>query len=303
MVSQAALADLQSAYRNWGTSKAGNADEVIGLMTDDFTMGSLSAGAAGMRFSRDHVSREQARHYFSELLNEWELNFFHVRDFVVQASEVAVICECSWLHRATRQLVHSPKLDLWKFKGRRAIGYFEFFDTELAFAAAAGLLNPRAAAPAPLYAGAPPRLHEGLDQIQRNNLGRMRRFFKSYEASKGANYPELLAMIAPVASWTSLANGARGLPFTVPRTSREQIRTFFEGLGNDWEMLSFRMLDVIAGGPFVIAYGHVEFRNRHSDKVFSSPKADVFRFEGDQIVEFIEYYDTAGAVRTASLTA
>lgn len=300
MVSRAALADVQSAYKNWGASKAGNADEVIGLMTDDFTMGSLSAGASGMRFSRDHVSREQARHYFSELLSEWELNFSHVRDFVVQASEVAVICECSWVHKATRQVVHSPKLDLWKFKGRKAIGYFEFFDTEQAFAAAAGLLSTRAAPPAPLYAGAPPRVHEGLDEMQRANLRKMRRFFKSYEASKGANFPELLAMIAPAATWTSLANGARGLPFTVPRTSREQIRTFFEELGKDWEMLSFQMLDVISGGPFVIAYGRVEFRNRHTDKVFSSPKADIFRFEGEHIVEFIEYYDTAGAVRAAS---
>jgi ketosteroid isomerase-like protein len=301
MVSQAALADLQSAYRNWSTSKAGNADEVIGLMTDDFTMGSLSAGAAGMRFSRDHVSREQARHYFDELLSEWELNFSHVRDFVVQASEVAVICECSWVHKATRQVVHSPKLDLWKFKGRKAIGYFEFFDTVQAFAAAAGLLAPSAVSPAPLYAGAAPKVHEGLDEMQRANLRKMRRFFKSYEASKGANYPELLAMIAPAATWTSLANGARGLPFTAPRTSREQIRAFFEELGKDWEMLSFQMLDVISGGPFVIAYGRVEFRNRHTGKVFSSPKADVFRFDGEQIVEFIEYYDTAGAVQAASL--
>lgn len=303
MVSQAALADLQSAYRNWGVSKAGNVDEVIGLMTDDFTMGSLSAGAAGMRFSRDHVSRDQARHYFAELLSDWDLNFSHVRDFVVQGSEVAVICECSWVHKATRQVVHSPKLDLWKFKARKAIGYFEFFDTEQAFAAAAGLLPARTLPPAPLYSGATPRVHDALNETQRMNVRKMRRFFKQYEATKGTNYPELLAMIAPVASWTSLANGVRGLPFTVPRTSREQIRNFFEELGKDWQMLSFQMLDVISGGPFIIAYGRVEFRNRHTDKVFSSPKADVFRFDGDQIVEFIEYYDTAGAVRTASLTA
>jgi len=302
MVSQAALAELQSAYRNWSASKAGNSDEVIGLMTDDFTMGSLSAGAGGMRFSRDHVSREQARHYFAELLSEWELNFSHVRDFVVQGSEVAVICECSWLHKATRQLVHSPKLDLWKFKGHKAIGYFEFFDTEQAFAAAAGLLPVRAGPPAPLYSGSTPQVHDSLNEVQRTIVRTMRRFFKKYEASKGANYPELLAMIAPVASWTSLASGARGLPFTVPRTSREQIRAFFEELGKDWEMLSFQMLDVISGGPFIIAYGRVEFRNRHTDKVFSSPKADVFRFDGDRIVEFIEYYDTAGAIRTASPT-
>jgi len=70
MVAQGALSELQSVYRDWNALKAGNAEQVIGLMTDDFTMGSLSAGAAGMRFSRDHVSRDQARHYFSELLSE-----------------------------------------------------------------------------------------------------------------------------------------------------------------------------------------------------------------------------------------
>jgi len=301
MVSQAALSDLQSAYRNWNASKAGNADQFISLMTDDFTMGSLSAGAVGMRFSRDHVSRDQARHYFAELLSEWELNFFHLRDLIVQASEVAVICECCWLHKGTRQVVHSPKLDLWKFKGRKAVGYFEFFDTEQAFAASAGLLPPRAIAPVPLYAGAAPRVHVTLDDVARANIRKMRRFFRQYEATKGANYPELLAMIAPVASWTSLANGARGLPFTIPRTTREQVRGYFEEMGQDWQMVSFQMLDVISGGPFVIASGRVEFRNKRTEKVFSSPKADVFRFDGDQIVEFIEYYDTAGAVRTASL--
>jgi ketosteroid isomerase-like protein len=303
MVSQAALNDLQSAYRNWNASKAGNADEIVGLMTDDFTMGSLSAGGAGMRFSRDHVSRDQARHYFTELLDDWVLNFFHVRDYIVQASEVAVICECCWLHKATNRLVYSPKLDLWKFKGRKAIGYFEFFDTEQAIAAAAGLLPAGATIPAPLYAGTPPHVHDTLNDVERTNVRRMRRFFKQYEATKGANYPELLAMIAPVASWTSLANGARGLPFTTPRTTREQIRGYFEEMGKDWQMLSFQMLDVISGGSYVIAYGRVEFRNRHNGKVFSSPKADVFRFAGDQIVEFIEYYDTAGAVRTALLEA
>ena len=92
-------------------------------------------------------------------------------------------------------------------------------------------------------------------------------------------------------------------PLHVPRTTRDQVRGYFEAMFNDWEMLSFEMLDVISGGPFVISYGRVEFRNKHTGKVFSSPKADVFRFDGDQIVEFMEYYDTAGAVRTASATA
>ena len=156
MVSQAALSDLNRLIETGTRRRPAMPTSSSALMTDDFTMGSLSAGAAGMRFSRDHVSRDQARHYFAELLSEWDLNFFHVRDLFVQASEVAVICECCWLHKRTRQVAHSPKLDLWKFKGRKAIGYFEFFDTEQAIAAdRRASLPPRASHPVPLYAASP----------------------------------------------------------------------------------------------------------------------------------------------------
>jgi hypothetical protein len=65
-------------------------------------------------------------------------------------------------------------------------------------------------------------------------------------------------------------------------------------------MLRFDMLDLICGGPYIVAYGRVEFRNKNTGIVFSSPKADVFRFKGDKIIEFMEYYDTAGAIHAAT---
>jgi ketosteroid isomerase-like protein len=44
----------------------------------------------------------------------------------------------------------------------------------------------------------------------------------------------------------------------------------------------------------------VEFRNKRTNKVFASPKVDVFRFTKDRISDFKEYYDTAGAIRAAT---
>jgi ketosteroid isomerase-like protein len=300
MVSRTALGELTAAYREWHKSKAANAGQFIDLMAEDFTMGSLSAGAAGMRFSRDHVSREQARRYFTEMLNDWDLKFHYVRDYVAQGSEVAVICECCWLHNKTKRIVHSPKLDLWKFKGREAIGYFEFFDTDQAISAVTNSGVGLRAEPHPLYSANRPVLHDSLDDTARSNIRRMRNFIKCYDETKGGNYNELIAMLAPTVTWTSLADGADGVPFTSMRTSSNDVEAFFQALFSDWEMLRFDMGELICGGPYVVAHGRVEFRNKRTNKVFTSPKVDVFRFAKDRMADFKEYYDTAGAIRAAT---
>jgi len=300
MVSRAVLSTLEAAYRQWDTTKAGSQDQFLALMTDDFTMGSLAAGAAGMRFSRDHVSIEQARIYFAEMLRDWEMVFFNVRDYVAQGSEVAVICECCWRHKATGHLVHSPKLDLWKFKGRKAIGFFEYFDTDQAIGVGSGQPSRHLAPPAPLYPKDKPSIHDSLDETARANIRKLKRFFKRYEGTKGAAYGEIVDMLAPTLTWMSLANGARGVPFTVKRTSVAEVEGYFKALFEEWEMISYKHDDFIAGGPYIVAHGRVEFRNTRTNRVCATPKADIVRFDKDRIVEFMEYYDTAGIIRAAT---
>jgi uncharacterized protein len=37
--------------------------------------------------------------------------------------------ECSWRHKKTRKVVHTPKLDIFRFNTDRIAGVFEFYDT------------------------------------------------------------------------------------------------------------------------------------------------------------------------------
>jgi ketosteroid isomerase-like protein len=299
MVSKAALVELKDTYRKWNETKAGNVEQFLALLSDDFTMGSLSAGAAGMEFSRDHLNRDQARNYFAEMLKDWTLLFFHIRGYIAQASEVAVICECCWRHNRTHRVVHSPKLDLWKFKGRKAVGFFEFFDTDQAIGACAeGPLSDQARKP--LYSANEPTEHTALTATARSNLRKIRNMYARYNASRGANRKEILKLLAPNVDWLSLANGAGGIPFTVKRSTIAEVEGFFNELYRDWDMNKVEMDGYIAGGPFIVAHGAIEFTNKRTGKRFRSPKADVWRFDHGKVAEFMEYYDTAGAMRAAA---
>jgi uncharacterized protein len=300
MVSRAALAELKSAYRSWNTTKAESADKFIALLADDFKMGSLAAGAAGMEFSREHVSPAEARNYFAEMLKDWTMLFFHVRDYIVQGNNVAVVCECGWRHITTGQIVHSPKLDLWTFKNGKAIAFFEFYDTDQAIGACADCGPVLRKDPKPLYPESGAKTHAAISASARANLRNLKAFYKRYGLAKGANFKEGIDMLAPSITWMSLANGANGMPFTVKRTTSKEVEGYFTGLYADWEMLEYNIEKYIAAGPYVLASGSVRFRNRRTGKELSTPKADCYRYSHGKIVEFMEYYDTAGAVRAAS---
>lgn len=299
MVSRAALSELKSSYRSWNKSKAQNAEQFVGLMANDFKMGSLAAGAAGMEFSRDHMTPAEARKYFAELLKDWTMLFFHVRDYIIQGNNVAVVCECCWRHNTTGQIVHSPKLDLWRFKGGKAVEFFEFFDTDQAIGACADCGPTLRKKPKPLYDEAGAKSHAALTAAGRANVRKLRNFYKRYDATKGGNYKQGIAMLAPSLTWMSLANGAAGMPFTVKRTTPAEVEGYFSDLYGDWEMLEYNIEKMIAAGPYVVAHGSVRFRNRRTGKELTTPKADSYRYAHGKIVEFMEYYDTASAVRAA----
>jgi ketosteroid isomerase-like protein len=223
-----------------------------------------------------------------------------VRDYVVQGNNVAVVCECCWRHNTTGQIVHSPKLDLWKFKGGKAIEFFEFFDTDQAIGACVDCGPTLRKRPKPLYPENGSKSYAALSTAGRANVRSLRNFYKRYASAKGENYRQGIAMLAPHLTWMSLANGADGMPFTVKRSTPAEVEAYFTGLFAEWEMLEWNMDNYIAAGPYVVAHGAVKFRNRRTGKELSTPKADCCRYAHGKIVEFMEYYDTAGAIRAAA---
>ena len=92
----------------------------------------------------------------------------------------------------------------------------------------------------------------------------------------------------------SLAMGAaHGAAFTGPRSERSEIKSYFDGLLAEWEMVAFPIYHSFEDGDMVAAVGWNAWRNKAPGPLFESPKLDIWRFEGDKVVAFSEFYDTA----------
>jgi ketosteroid isomerase-like protein len=75
------------------------------------------------------------------------------------------------------------------------------------------------------------------------------------------------------------------------------VREYFETIARDWEMVDFTVYRIVDGGQDVVMVGRCAFRNRATGKLVDTPKVDVWRFENDQAVSFLEMFDSLGFMR------
>ena len=123
------VAQLKEVYRNWHETKGGNAQELIALLAEDATWGSVANGTHGIEFARELLSRANVGNYFERFAKDWEVMFCRVERMIAEANSVVVITETSWRHRRTGKSFITPKVDVWDFRRGKAVSYFEYFDT------------------------------------------------------------------------------------------------------------------------------------------------------------------------------
>jgi ketosteroid isomerase-like protein len=105
-----------------------------------------------------------------------------------------------------------------------------------------------------------------------------------------------LELIADEVEWRSLADGAPGMDFAGCCNCKDEVLSYFEKLGADWEMLHYTVGEFIAQGDRVVMVGTCGWRHRGTGKGIESPKVDVIRMKDGKIVGFHEFYDTAKAI-------
>jgi hypothetical protein len=252
-----------------------------------------------MRFTRSHSGKGQVRAYFEELAHDWQMIFYHVRAFLADGDRVAVVCECCWRHKKTNKLVHTPKLDILRFRNDEIADFFEFFDNELAISACTGYVELRdAVPPKPLYAETGGEIIQGVSESARKNVERLRALYQEWHDTKGESVDTIMNLLAPKVTWGSLADGADGVSFTITKLSKEEVAAYFEGLAGTFAMQCYRAEEFLAAGDFVLMIGSCAFTNKATGKDFDMPKADLWRFSAGRAVEFFEYYDTAAVLAT-----
>jgi ketosteroid isomerase-like protein len=137
MSSEANVALLKEAYREWNDSKGLNVDywfdNVIG---PQIKFDSIPQGAEPLPFAKRYDDRAELRGYFDGLLADWSMQYYTVNEYVAQGDTVVARGECAWTNKKTGKVAKTPKVDFWRFQDGKAIEYHEFFDTASVVAAA-----------------------------------------------------------------------------------------------------------------------------------------------------------------------
>ena len=123
--------------------------------------------------------------------------------------------------------------------------------------------------------------------------------YKRWSETKGGNVDEILNTLADDVVWRSIANGLHGLNFAKEPLTKPNVRSYFESLGKDWELVFFDVERIIAQSNTVVVVAECSFRHRRTGKSFMSPKVDIWDFRRGKVVGFFEYFDTASAIRSA----
>ena len=135
--------------------------------------------------------------------------------------------------------------------------------------------------------------------MEDENVAILREAYRRWADGKGHDLDCWMAVLDETASLGSLADGAAGMEFSNPRSTKSEIMDYLRELTRDWEMLSFEMDEFVAQGDRVVAIGRCAWRNKRTRKVADTPKIDLWRFKNGRVVEFSEFYDTARAFAAA----
>ena len=128
------------------------------------------------------------------------------------------------------------------------------------------------------------------------NVELLKASYKRWHDSKGGSVEHWLGFVSEDVRFGSIAGGAEPLGFTGPRSNREAVRSYFDGLLAEFEMIHYTVHDYVAQGDMVFVRCTTSWKNRKTGKTFETPKADFWRLRDGKIVEFYEYYDTASVV-------
>ena len=132
-----------------------------------------------------------------------------------------------------------------------------------------------------------------------DNIANLKQTYARWHESKGTDEKAWLDLMADNIRILSLASGAPGMEFTKEVRSKDDLRRYFKGLRDDWQMIHYTPEEFIVDGERVAVMGMTGWRHRKTGREFDTPKADFIRFKDGKIVEFYEFYDTAAVMAAA----
>lgn len=132
---QAAVDALRAVYAVWNSSRGRDVERWGDILAEDVVLTSFGEQSAELTFARPRVSRAEMLDYIREVVDEWEMVFYRMNEFVVEGDRVVAIGEVAWRYKATGKVSRTLKVDLWRFADGKVIEFADLFDTAGAIAA------------------------------------------------------------------------------------------------------------------------------------------------------------------------
>ena len=129
------------------------------------------------------------------------------------------------------------------------------------------------------------------------NVSVLKEAYRRWNDSRGGSVDHWMSICAENIAFGSLIQGAAPkVAYMTGYNARDELGRYFEGLARDWEMIEYKVNHLVAQQDRVVMLGHCAWRNKHTGKVVTTPKADSWRFANGKAVEYYEYFDTAQVI-------
>lgn len=221
--------------------------------------------------------------------DEYQWLRYELRRLIVEGDTAMALTGGRLRHRRSRVEMEMDLANLVHIQDGRIVSFAEFFDT-------AGLLAWQEGAPAPLEPSAlAKRLVEisaadGDPTVNRRNV-------EACYAAYARRNPQVFIDLMDNDAWYFTVARAEDFAFAATPRGKAAFAADMLKIATEFDLERYDVREVIADGAFVGVHADVAFRAKESGNLVTAEKLDMFRFVGGRIAEFIEFFDTATALR------
>ncbi|MBX3563087.1 MAG: nuclear transport factor 2 family protein [Sphingomonas sp.] len=120
---------IRQAYARWAETKGESADLFVDMLADDVVMTTALDPSEPHPLAQARKGKQFASDYLESLALNLTMLDYPTEEVIDGGDTVVWIGSCHWRDRASGREAHTPKVDIWRFEGGKAVSVLEMFDT------------------------------------------------------------------------------------------------------------------------------------------------------------------------------
>jgi ketosteroid isomerase-like protein len=134
-----------------------------------------------------------------------------------------------------------------------------------------------------------------------SNAELVRAAYEHWEKTLGADPEPFFALVAEDFTMASVLDPPELHELARDHYGLDRVRDYFAALDADWEMIDFPTEQVVEQDGSVVWIGRCTWKNRHTGRLATTPKVDIWTFRDGRAVRMFEMFDTLAFVRAAGM--